>query len=234
MQKNTPACELKGSRFTLSVVNLYSTDLEAIDMQLSALLAQAPGFLDMAPVVIEPGTLEDPEMLDLVALSRLLRQHKLIPAALRTNHETLRLNATKSGLAILPFAPSSSDQKQRSTQNSERPANANPQPLTVSRPVRSGQQIYAENTDLVIFGAVSAGAEIIADGNIHIYGALRGRALAGARGNESARIFYQSLDAEILSIAGCYRVLEDRHLDTMRGKQGYAWLEGERLMIDTL
>lgn len=203
-------------------------------MQLSALLAQAPGFLEMAPVVLEPTTLDNPESLDLEALSQLLRQHKLIPAALRTNHEKLRSNAARSGLAILPSTTPPSTKKQQSVQNPDWSANTNIQPLTVGRPVRSGQQIYAENADLVIFGAVSAGAEVIADGNIHIYGAFRGRALAGAKGNESARIFYQSLDAELLSIAGCYRVLDDSHLDTVRGKQGYAWLDGERLMIDTL
>lgn len=235
----SPACELKGSRFTLSVLNLHSTDLAAIDAQLAGLLAQAPGFLDQAPVVLEPGPLDDPDALDLDALAALLRSHALIPVALRGGSDALRARAARAGLAMMPGSPSASTPTPAPNAQTAEPAETPHQgmaetgPRTITRPVRSGQQIYAEGGDLVILGAVSAGAEVIADGSIHVYGALRGRALAGARGNESARIFCQSLEAELLSIAGCYRVL-DAQPSEARGRPAHAWLNGERLMIDML
>ena len=84
-----------------------------------------------------------------------------------------------------------------------------PRNKIVTTPVRSGQQIYAAGGDLIVTAAVSAGAELLADGNIHVYGALRGRALAGVKGNQGARIFCHSLEAELVSIAGQYRISED-------------------------
>ncbi|MBK3775121.1 septum site-determining protein MinC, partial [Azospirillum brasilense] len=88
--------------------------------------------------------------------------------------------------------------------------------LLVTEPVRSGQQIYAEKTDLVITAPVSPGAEVVADGNIHVYGALRGRALAGVSGDTNARIFCHSLEAEVVSVAGLYRVSEDFGNDVLK------------------
>ena len=100
-------------------------------------------------------------------------------------------------------------------------------------PVRSGQQVYARGSDLVVTKLVANGAEVIADGSIHIYGALRGRALAGAQGDESARIYCQEFHAELVSIAGRYRVFEDLPQD-LRGKPVQAWLEGEKLLLARL
>ena len=91
-------------------------------------------------------------------------------------------------------------------------------------PVRSGQQVYAENRDLTVLTAVGAGAEVIADGSIHIYGPLRGRALAGAQGNEAARIFCREFHAELVAVAGHYKVLEDIPKE-LRGKPVQVWLD---------
>ena len=99
--------------------------------------------------------------------------------------------------------------------------------------VRSGQQVYARGGDLVVTKLVANGAEVIADGSIHVYGALRGRALAGAQGDESARIYCQEFHAELVSIAGQYRVFEDLPPD-LRGKPVQAWLEGEKLLLARL
>jgi septum site-determining protein MinC len=101
------------------------------------------------------------------------------------------------------------------------------------KPVRSGQQIYARGRDLVLTTLVGNGAEVIADGSIHIYGALRGRALAGAQGDESARIYCQEFHAELVSIAGQYRVFEDIPAE-LRGQPVQAWLEGGRLLLKKL
>lgn len=230
-----PVCELKGGRFTLSVLHLHSTDLAAIDAHLANLLSQAPAFLEQAPVILEVSQLSQPDVLVLDALTDVLRRHTLIPVALRGGDAAWRERAINTGLALLPDGKTTPDNDKRpGSQPTKAPPTATGKaPQIINRPVRSGQQIYAQDTDLVILGAVSAGAEVISDGHIHIYGALRGRALAGARGDDSARIFCQSLEAELLSIAGCYRVLEAQSEET-RGHPAHAWLEGERLMIEML
>ena len=97
-------------------------------------------------------------------------------------------------------------------------------------PVRSGQQLYAENRDLTVLNTVGAGAEVISDGSIHIYGTLRGRALAGAQGNTDARIFCREFHAELVAIAGHYKVLEDVPKE-LRGKPVQVWLDKDQLMI---
>jgi len=103
----------------------------------------------------------------------------------------------------------------------------------VSTPVRSGQQIYARGGDLVVLAPVSAGAEVLADGHLHVYGALRGRALAGVQGDREARIFCQQLGAELLSIAGSYMVSE-RLPPEMMGRAVQVRLDGEHLRIEAL
>ncbi|MCD9033826.1 septum site-determining protein MinC, partial [Luteimonas sp. Y-2-2-4F] len=113
------------------------------------------------------------------------------------------------------------------------PAPAGEPGLMQSVPVRSGQQIYAEHRDLTVLGAVGAGAEVIADGSIHIYGPLRGRALAGARGNPKARIFCRGFQAELVAVAGHYKVLEEIP-KALHGKAVQVWLEGEELRIAAL
>jgi len=106
-------------------------------------------------------------------------------------------------------------------------------PMMIDRPVRSGQQLYARDTDLIIIGQVGPGAEVIADHNIHIYGPLRGRALCGVSGNTSTRIFCQSLEAELVSVAGNYRMLETIPAD-LRGKPAKIALDNDRLSIEPL
>ena len=106
-------------------------------------------------------------------------------------------------------------------------------PLLVRRPVRSGQQVYSRDTDLIIMGSVGAGAEVLADQNIHVYGPLRGRALCGVSGSMSARIFCQSLEAELVSVAGNFRVLEEIPAE-LRGKPAQIWLDKDRLNIEPL
>ncbi|MDN0081841.1 septum site-determining protein MinC [Crenobacter sp. SG2305] len=114
------------------------------------------------------------------------------------------------------------------------PVSVPAQTLIIDRPVRAGQQIYARGGDLVVLAMISAGAEVIADGNIHIYAPLRGRALAGARGNLAARIFTQSMEAELVSIAGVYRTIEQRLPESILGKPTQIYLDSERLVMTAL
>lgn len=106
--------------------------------------------------------------------------------------------------------------------------------LVVTRPLRSGQRVYARHTDLVVIGMVSQGAEVIADGNVHVYGPLRGKAMAGARGDTSARIFTTHLDAELLAVAGVYRVVEDKLDGTLQNQPALVRLDGDTLRIEAL
>ncbi|OZI71515.1 septum site-determining protein MinC [Bordetella genomosp. 12] len=106
--------------------------------------------------------------------------------------------------------------------------------LVITKPLRSGQRVYARHTDLVIIGMVSQGAEVIADGNIHVYGPLRGKAMAGARGDTSARIFTTHLDAELLAVAGVYRVVEDRLDRNLHNQPALVRLNGDTLHIEAL
>ncbi|WP_399684587.1 septum site-determining protein MinC [Xenophilus sp.] len=105
--------------------------------------------------------------------------------------------------------------------------------LVQAAPVRSGQQLYAENRDLTVLSAVGAGAEVIADGSIHIYGPLRGRALAGAQGNVKARIFCRAFHAELVAVAGHYKVLDELPRE-LRGKPAQVWLEGDQLRVEAM
>ncbi|CAM4062111.1 septum site-determining protein MinC [Bordetella muralis] len=106
--------------------------------------------------------------------------------------------------------------------------------LVITKPLRSGQRVYARHTDLVVIGMVSQGAEVIADGNVHVYGPLRGKAMAGARGDTSARIFTTQLDAELLAIAGVYRVVEAKLDSALHNQPALVHLDGETLRVDAL
>ena len=106
--------------------------------------------------------------------------------------------------------------------------------MVIDRPVRTGQRIYAKDGDLVLLAAVNAGAEVLADGDIHVYAPLRGRALAGACGNRGARIFAQAMEAELVSIAGLFQVFENGLPEAVGGKPAQVHLQGDRLVIAPL
>ena len=230
----TPPFELKGSLFTLTVLHLFRLDLAAIERHLAEKVKQAPSFFNNTPVVIDlEGLAEPPSGLDGVdfkGLYELLRRHGMAPMGIRHGSPELQAVAYQAGLPVLPDNRSAGVAKK-----TERPEPAPARSRIVNHPVRSGQQIYAPDGDLIVLGAVSAGAEVIADGNIHVYGALRGRALAGVKGDIESWIFCQSLEAELISIAGRYRISEQITLDPVdRGKPMQIHLADDRLVIDHL
>ena len=106
--------------------------------------------------------------------------------------------------------------------------------MVIDKPLRSGQQVYAKGGDLIITAVVNHGAEVIADGSIHVYAPLRGKAIAGAKGNTEARIFSTCMEPELLSIAGTYRTTENPLPANVRGKPAQIRLEGERLVFDPI
>ena len=235
------AVEIKGSMFTLPVLRLYSADVQEIGETLSQQLAKHLAFFENAPVVIDLEHLRDDDgVLELSTLATLLRCHQLVPVGIRHGTEMQNAAAIAAGLAVLKGGAVPTTATKKQTEESpkvEAPvlAQAVTRPTRVIRqPVRSGQQIYAQGGDLIVMAQVNAGAEVIADGNIHIYAPLRGRAMAGVLGDESARIFTQSMEAELLAIAGNYQVYEASQPATLRGKPVQAYLEGTQLLVAPL
>lgn len=238
---DTEACfKLKGSRVTMTILELYRYDYQSFADTLAATVQSAPDFFNQTPVILSLEKCAQDGFIDFIELGELCREYGLVPVAIRGGSEEQAVSANVAGLPKLPAATG----KEKSTDlipdapvtireveiEVEVPVSAN---RIITTPVRSGQQIYAAGGDLVIIAPVSAGAEILADGNIHVYGPLRGRALAGVKGDTSARIFCQSLEAELISIAGNYKVNEDLQKEHWKGNI-QARLEGDQLVISTL
>ena len=238
------AFQLKGSLFTLTVMHLLSTDFEIFKTQLTTLIKQTPKFFHHIPMVLDLQKIQDvpAEQIDFSALVDYLRQHTIIPVGVRGGSATQHSAATLAGLAILPNTKAETTDHQNNKNESVylKPATSKTinsattvNTKIITQPVRSGQQIYARQSDLVILAPVSPGAELLADGNIHVYAPLRGRALAGVNGNTQARIFCQNLDAELISIAGHYWVSEDIHKNPIK-ENVHIYLENERLHVTAL
>ncbi|MCW8327531.1 septum site-determining protein MinC [Photobacterium sp. SDRW27] len=217
----TKSAELKGSSFTLSALHLVDGDIEKATDFLKEKVNQAPNFFAAAPVVIDISQAGD--SIDFNTLKAGVQNAGMIPVGISGCKDTHRQTQAKhAGFAIMNAA--------RQVKASEPVM----EPTKIIRtPVRSGQQIYAKNCDLVIMNHVSAGAEIIADGCIHIYGTMRGRAIAGASGQSQARIFCQNLQSELISIAGNYW-LSDKIQDEFWGKGVVISLAENNLNIEHL
>ncbi len=244
--------ELKGEMLMLNVLHLQDIDLAKLQTDLQNKRDEAPQFFTKSPVVVDCSDVAgECEKLDFTALRELILDLGFIPVGVRgisENAEKALLdNIQTAGFALMraghvPNTSSTSAQLETSEQESgqhngqqdqTQAASAPIQSLTIERPVRSGQQVYAANGDMTVLAPTSAGSELVADGSIHVYGALRGRVLAGARGNVAARIFCHSLEAELIAIAGRYQLLDESDTD-LKGKPAMIRLEGEKLMIEQL
>ncbi|WP_070967338.1 septum site-determining protein MinC [Vibrio sonorensis] len=188
--------DLKGSSFTLSVLHLSDNKVEQAIQFLRQKVEQAPTFFARAPVVINVSKVEGDLAFD--QLRHGLEHVDMIPVGVTGCKDKRTENlAADAGFAIMSASRTAS----------QAPAKMAPTKV-VKTPVRSGQQIYAKDADLVILSHVSEGAEVIADGSIHIHGTLRGRAIAGANGNTGAVILCNKLQAELMSISGHYWLTE--------------------------
>lgn len=200
------AFKLKGRLYTFTVLQLLSNDRYQFAQQLDELMVKAPLFFDNTPIVLDCSFMQDDE-LDLQAFCECMRAHNLLPVAIQGANALVTTIAKCQGLAVL-HSSSSQDKPLIEHTEVESPVNSlvTQKAKMLTTPVRSGQQVVSKGGDLIITAPVSHGAELLADGNIHVYGPLRGRALAGISGDIKARIFCQSLDAELISIAGFYRL----------------------------
>jgi septum site-determining protein MinC len=222
------AFQLKGSLLTLTVLELLRADMSAISAQFLSLVKQTPELFRRMPVIIDLNKIQEAS-LDFQVLKSLLQEHGLVPVGIRGGSDEQSHLAMEAGFAILNNTRG--EKVELSPQKKEKDVSSVKAKI-ISQPIRSGQQIYAKEGDLIILASVSPGAEVLADGNIHIYGALKGRALAGVSGNKEARIFCQKLEAELVSIAGHYWVNEDLS-PLPSGQTIQIYLENDRLHIGT-
>lgn len=256
------AVEMKGGMYAFMSLRLHSMDLDAIERDLAEKVQQAPGFFKDTPVVVDLSALEaaaegdagGSAAFDGEALVERIRRTGLVPIVASTGDKSSPFaaavslplveggarrsteaedRAAQEGAAASPAPRARSDGQDRAGFAAERVEYVVRTPMLVDRPVRSGQQLYARDTDLVVVGQVGPGAEVIADNNIHVYGPLRGRALCGVSGNTDARIFCQSLEAELVSVAGHFRMLETVP-EALRGRPAKIFLDQERLTIEPL
>lgn len=232
--RSGPAFELKGRMLTLTILRLMDSDLERFLTDLEARIDEAPAFFDGMPVILDLAGVADAGVDDvwLSELAHHLWQHGLAPVAVAAGDSRIESFAQGAGLGVMRQAGSAAARDVDTTPTpSSEPAKSAAR--VVTQPVRSGQQVYARGGDLVVLAPVSPGAEVLADGNVHVYGNLRGRALAGVQGDAGARIFCQQLNAELIAIAGCYQVSE--HFDESdRGGSVQVRLDGETLSIEPL
>ena len=242
----TPATfEIKSATLPLVALLLKSTDLALLAQELQARFGELPEFFDHDPLVIDLAPLQGEGEIDFGELVHLLKGYRVMPVGVKGGSEAQMEAALGYGLAAAgemlaraPSAPASAPASAPSPAVPQRGREEVQQPpataLVVDRPLRSGQQVYARGRDLVVLAMVNAGAEVIADGHIHVYAPLRGKAIAGARGDAGARIFTLCLEPELVSIAGVYRTSEVPWPETLHGKPAQVRLENDKLLAAAL
>lgn len=253
--------ELKSRRLSLLGLVLHSADMAEIAADWAERAGQ--GGFEHEPVVIDLSALARPAAVaegqaalalegavsvDLRALVALLRASQLQPVAvagatpeeLALAHELGLADAADEPVAASPAATAEAREVVREVVREitvekivEKPAAPAPT-MVIDKPLRSGQRVYAKGGDLVVLALVNHGAEVIADGSVHVYAPLRGKAIAGARGDTAARIYAHSLEAELLSIAGIYRTAEHPLPADVAGKPAQVLLDGEKLLMQPL
>nr|WP_298157077.1 septum site-determining protein MinC [uncultured Pseudoxanthomonas sp.] len=243
------AGELKIGQVGIANLRIRTLDVDQLIREMRERVERAPKLFGRAAVIVDFGGLSRlPDADTARALIDGLRGAGVIPVALAYGTRDTETLSEQLGLPLLakfraqyePVAGAAASAP-RPVAAEAAPAKAAPAPaapkaadikpgLVQKTPVRSGQQLYAENRDLTVLSTVGAGAEVISDGSIHVYGALRGRALAGARGNADARIFCREFHAELVAVAGHYKVMEEVPKE-LRGKAVQIWLDQDQLKI---
>lgn len=247
------AGELKFGQVGIANLRVRSLDVEKLKLEMQERVARAPKMFERAAVILDFGGLSQcPDARTVNALIVALTSAGVLPVAIAYGTSAIEDLSLQVGLPLLAkFRASYETQTVTTIDPQEKKAAATataavdtPTSAAVAvaksepgvmhtQPVRSGQQIYAQNKDITVMATVGAGAEVIADGSIHIYGALRGRALAGASDNVNARIFCREFHAELVAIAGHYKVLEEIPKNLL-GKAVQIYLEKDQLRIEEL
>ena len=232
--------EFKSATLPLIAVILKTGDIGVLKSALDAQLANSPDFFEQEPVVIDLSQLSELDQarpIDFVTLRAILARHQTQPVAVRGAHGAHAQAARAAGLAIaaMPVAPVT---RPPSPAPSPEPQIVREVPvpaggtLLIDRPLRSGQQVYARGGDVIVTEVVNFGAEVIADGHVHVYAPLRGKAIAGARGDVQARIFTTCLEAQLIAIAGIYRTSEVALPAGVAGKAAQIRLADDKLRME--
>lgn len=242
------ACELRFGQVGIANVRVHRADAEALRAELAQRVRQAPQLFARAAVVLDLSHLPDAaDEATTRALLAAVRAAGLLPVGLAYGTRATEALAERLELPLIAKFRTAYEREDGAAATpgaaaaaTAHPAERTPPPAAATlpglhhaKPVRSGQQVYARGRDLVVAAAVANGAEVIADGSIHVYGALRGRALAGALGDETARIYCSEFRAELVSIAGRYRVFEQMPPE-FDGQPVHCWLQGDALLIAAL
>jgi len=251
MSQTTAVLDFKSANLYALRAVLRDADTARLTDALDAHMARAGSLFEGEPVILDASLLPEEATVDWPALIARLREHNL-PVIGVVATDALRDAAHAAGLTALelsaPTARSASvtaaatppadtpalDEKSTAAVDEKTPHPAPVAGMLITRPLRSGQRIYARGCDLTIVGVVSQGAEVLADGNIHVYGPLRGKAMAGARGNTEARIFTTQFDPELIAIAGVYHVVEKKLDAAHHNRPVQVWLADEQLKTEAL
>ena len=245
-----PSFEIKSAQLPLVALHLRSADWEHVGNDILAQFGsggESPGFFDHDALVIDFSHLDtETGVSDIVPLLKVLRNCSLVPVAVRGASPEWMAYALTVGLVQAPQevyrtkAVADTHSAQVMVPEVVREVVREipgPATMVIDKPLRSGQKIYARGADLVVLAMVNQGAEVVADGNIHVYAPLRGKAMAGARGNTSARIFSLCLEPELISIAGVYRTSENALPADVHGKAAQVRLSDdgqEKLIFEAL
>jgi septum site-determining protein MinC len=191
--------QLKGRLFTLSVLTLTDLQLDLLERSMQEKIKLAPKFFDHAPIVLDISDLSGLTA-DFQGLRKVFDSLKLIPVGIKGLKDEWIESAHAAGFAKMTDTQTDTPSPANITQRRS---------MVIHTPIRSGQQVYAQGADMIVLSSVSPGAELLADGHIHVYNTLRGRVLAGVNGDETARIFCHRMEAELVAIAGHYKVFEE-------------------------
>jgi len=238
-KKPSVGIELKSGSITLPILKVLTTDLAEIKQHLDLKLGKAPEFFRNAPIIIDLCELDEPlkKGLEFGELLNIVHAVSLVPVGMRGGNPEQQADAQALKLAVLaevkgePQVNQTAGANRRSVPPPRQPAVTSTK--VIDQPVRSGQRVYAVGGDLIVMAQVSPGAEIMADGNIHVYGSLKGRALAGVQGNLEARIFCTDLQAQLVAIGGHYRTSESED-ESFKGKLVQILLKDDALIIEQL
>jgi len=232
--------DLKNTSLPLVAVVLRSADPRALAQALDERLRDTPHFFNHDPVVLDVSALRQ-AVVDFAALLPLLRRYRMQPVAVSGASPEQMVAAVAAGLseAPPPSPPAAPRVEVREVvkevvKEVVREVPTAVPTMVVDRPLRSGQQIYARGGDLIVLAPVNIGAEVIADGHVHVYAPLRGKAIAGARGNTDARIFTTCLEPELIAVAGVYRTTENPIPAELQGKPAQVRLVGDKLVMEAL
>lgn len=245
----SPGFEIKSADLALVALLLKTANVEQIAQGLQTQFSDSPDFFDQDPLLIDLSGLSEADAgkdIDFSSLVRILREYGLMPLAIKGGSDAQRAAAFDAGLvdandARIRRLSMETPVLQATETVATETAPAAPSfsgAVVLDRTLRSGQQFYAKGKDLVVLSMVNAGAEVIADGDIHIYSTLRGKAIAGARGKTDARIFAYAMEPELISIAGVYRTSENPLPKEVFGKPAQVSLssgpDGDKLLITPL